>query len=71
MSIRGPLDQSGTYLGPSEVCWGHPKAASTTAGQYEHEFVYFRTTFCFQISSPSNIGQKWFCILDLQMDLSF
>jgi len=27
--------------------------------------------FVFQISQPPNIGQKWFCILDLRMDLSF
>ena len=27
--------------------------------------------FIFQISQPPNIGQKWFCIQNLQMDLSF
>ena len=25
----------------------------------------------FQISQPTNIAQKWFCIRNLQMDLSF
>ena len=27
--------------------------------------------FVFQISQSSNIGQKWFCIQNLQMDFSF
>ena len=27
--------------------------------------------FVFQISQPPNIVQKWICILNLQMDLSF
>ena len=27
--------------------------------------------FVCQISQPPNIGQKWFCILNLHMDLSF
>ena len=27
--------------------------------------------FVFQISQSSNIGQKWFCIENLQMDFSF
>ena len=27
--------------------------------------------FVFQISQPPNIGQKWFCISDLQINLSF
>ena len=27
--------------------------------------------FVFQITPPPNIGQKWFCIQNLRMDLSF
>ena len=31
----------------------------------------FEPNFVFQISQPPNIGQKWFCIPNLQMDRSF
>ena len=39
--------------------------------QYEYEFVYFGTPFCFPNISAPNIAQKWFSFHNVHMDLSF
>ena len=39
--------------------------------QYGYELICFRTAFCFVNISAPNIAQKWFCIQNLRMDLSF
>ena len=48
--IRGYHGQSGGCQRP----FGFSKAASDTAGQYEYQFFYFRSPFCF-----SNISAAW------------
>ena len=46
-------------------------AASTTSGYYEFVVVHFRTSFCSSNISVPNIAQKWFCIQNFHVDLSF
>ena len=58
-------------LGPvgGALCkfWGF----EATMRQHEYELICFRTAFCFVNILPPKIAQKWFCIQNLHMDLSF
>ena len=57
----GPVRLAGAKL------WGFYDAMR----QYEYELICSGTHFVLQISWPPLIAQKWFCIQNVRMDLSF
>ena len=58
-------------MGPFKVFLDHPNEKSVTATSINLNLSTSEPHFVFQISLLSNIAQKWFCMQNLRMDISF
>ena len=58
-------------MGPFKVFLDHPNEKSVTATSINLNLSTSEPHFVFQISLLPNIAQKWFCMQNLHMDLSF
>ena len=58
-------------MGPFKVFLDHPNEKSVTATSINLDLLTSEPHFVFQISFLPNIAQKWFCMQNLRMDISF
>ena len=58
-------------MGPFKVFLDHPNEKSVTATSINLNLSTSEPHFVFQISLLPNIAQKWFCMQNMCMDLSF
>ena len=56
---------------PFKVFLDHPNEKSVAATSINLDLLTSEPHFVFQISFLPNIAQKWFCMQNLRMDLSF
>ena len=54
-----------------QVCGAWPKFCGFKASMRQYKYELIEPHFVLRISRPPSIVQKWFCIQNVRMDLSF